>query len=242
MFRKFRHDMELRRLQREYYNGDAAHAAKVAAAYLQTLADARAAERRRVARTGREPVRLHAGSGGHMIEGWINIDIDADPTVNVAADLSRSLPFRSETVDFIHSEDFIEHIDAEPGLVFLQEAFRVLRPGGVMRIATPDLRALIREVYFGRNEEHLRWCSEYLEAEGPCAALNMHMRMNGGHRFIYDEEHLTRVLEQTGFTVKRVSYNRSSHPELRYLELRNFGLSLFVEATKEQKRSALRHG
>lgn len=231
MFRVLRRLHQLRRLQKAYYDGTPADAAAVAATYLRMLADARAEELRRA---GPRPptVRLHAGSGGHVIEGWINIDVDADPTVGVAADLGRSIPFRSGSVDFIHSEDFVEHLDAEPGLEFLREAYRVLRPGGVMRIATPDLRALVTEVYLGRNETHLRWCSEFLEAEGPCAALNMHMRMNGAHRFIYDEEHLRRTLEGLGFSVKRVRYNRSEHPELRFLELRDFGLSVYLEATK----------
>ena len=226
-FARFR---QLRRLQKAYYAGSPADSARVAKEYLQALADARAQERRAVGAA--DTVKLHAGSGGHMLEGWINVDVDADPTVNLAADLGRSIPLRSGSVHFIHSEDFIEHLDIEPGLQFLRESFRVLRPGGVMRIATPDLRALINEVYFGRDPEHLRWCSEFLEAAGPCAALNMHMRMNGAHRFIYDEDHLREVLEQCGFTVKRVRYNRSSHRELRFLELRDFGLSLYVEATK----------
>ena len=227
-FARFR---QLRHLQKAYYAGNAADAARVAKEYLQALADARAQEMRG-ATGATEKIKLHAGSGGHLLEGWINIDLDADPSVNLAADLGRSIPLRSNSVDFIHSEDFIEHLDIEPGLQFIREAFRVLRPGGVMRIATPDLRALINEVYFGRHPEHLRWCNEFLDADGPCAALNMHLRMNGAHRFIYDEEHLRRVLEECGFTVRRVRYNRSSYPELRFLELRDFGLSLYVEATK----------
>ncbi len=60
----------------------------------------------------------------------------------------------------------------------------------------------------------------------------MHLRMNGEHRFVYDQEHLTEVLRATGFRVRRVRWNRSRVPELRYLDLRDFGLNLFLEAVK----------
>ena len=56
--------------------------------------------------------------------------------------------------------------------------------------------------------------------------------MKGEHRFVYDEEELTRVLRGIGFDVAAVRWNASEHPELRYLDLRDFGLNLFLEATK----------
>jgi formamidopyrimidine-DNA glycosylase len=101
-----------------------------------------------------------------------------------------------------------------------------------MRVVTPDLRALVQRVYIDRAEDELAWCNTWLKANGPCEALNMHLRMEGEHRFVYDEEHLSDVLEATGFRVRRVRYNASPVRELRYLDLRNFGLSLFLEAVK----------
>ena len=101
-----------------------------------------------------------------------------------------------------------------------------------MRLLTPDLRALVQQVYVDRNARHLAWCSTHLEAEGPAEALNMHLRMNGGHRFVYDAELLTQLLQSLGFRVRRVRYNWSPVRELRYLDLRDFGLNLFLEAVK----------
>ena len=136
-------------------------------------------------------------------------------------------------VDFIHTEDFLEHIEFEDAKRFLGECFRVLKPGGVMRLLTPDLRAIVERVYLQRDALHLAWCHTFLRTESPCEALNMHMRMEGhAHRFVYDYELLSRILRETGFRVRRVAYNRSRHPLLRYLDLRDFGLNLFVEATK----------
>ena len=176
--------------------------------------------------------RLHLGSGDHHLAGWINIDRDASTGVDVAADLTQEMPLRSDSVDLIHSEDFIEHIDEADGKLALRECHRVLRTGGVLRLLTPDLRAIVEEVYLRRNPHHLRWCRTYLEAGDPCQALNMHMRMSGDHRFLYDEEHLTTLLREIGFAVRRVRYNWSTIPELRFLDLRDFGLNLFLECVK----------
>jgi predicted SAM-dependent methyltransferase len=208
----------LRRLQNRYYTGDVSAIPE----YLATLAKGRQ----------RPTVRaLHLGAGGHHLDGWINVDVVRDG-VDVLADFGHALPFRSESVNFIHSEDLLEHLDGSAGKELLRECHRVLRPGGVMRLLTPDLRALVQRVYIDRDRQQLAWCSSTLAANGPCEALNMHLRMNGEHRFVYDEEHLTAVLRATGFRVRRVRWNESRVPELRFLDLRDFGLNLFLEAVK----------
>jgi predicted SAM-dependent methyltransferase len=225
--RTWRYQRRLRRLQRAYYDARSRNDA-VAVDYLRLLAEARAEETR-----GAPRLRcLHVGSGGHAIDGWIDLDLDPAPPVDVAANAGAALPFRTESIDRIHSEDFIEHVEAAAGKRFVGEAFRVLRRGGIMRLLTPDLRALIERVYLQRERRHLRWCGVYLDADGACEALNMHLRMNGEHRFVYDEEHLRSVLTDAGFEVRRVRYNHSPDRHLRFLDLRDFGLNLFLECVK----------
>jgi SAM-dependent methyltransferase len=54
----------------------------------------------------------------------------------VQADLSDSLPFRDAYFDVVHSNQVIEHV---PDIdVFVQEAFRVLRPGGYAVFSTEN--------------------------------------------------------------------------------------------------------
>jgi predicted SAM-dependent methyltransferase len=222
-------DRRLRRLQRAYYEAPGKDES-VIREYLRTLAEARAACARAAGRPLARP-RLHLGSGGHRLEGWINLDIEP-AGADVAADCSRALPFADASAAFIHCEDLIEHLDREGGARLLAECFRVLRPGGTLRLLTPDLERLVRRVYLGAQARHLAWCSAQLAAEGPCQALNMHLRMNGEHRFLYDGAELSAALVSAGFRVERVRWNRSKRPELRYLDLRDFGLNLFVEATR----------
>lgn len=229
--RQLRYRHRLRQLQRAYYAARAGSDGPIIADYLRTLSEAREAEL--ASGDGKRAVSLHIGSGGHYIRRWINIDRDLVPPLDLVADIAASIPFRSGSVDYIHSEDFIEHVDGEAGKRFLREAHRVLKIGGVMRLLTPDLRLVVERVYLRREEPHAGWCERYLEARGPCEALNMHLRMNGEHRFVWDEEHLHEELRAAGFRVKRVRCNASRDPWLRWLDLRDFGLNLFVECRKE---------
>jgi predicted SAM-dependent methyltransferase len=226
-FRAWRYRRRLKQLQGAYYDARTKNEA-VIADYFRLLAEARAEELR-----GAPPrVCVHVGSGGHSLDGWIDVDLDPVSPVDLAADAGVSLPFRSESVDRIHSEDFIEHMDLAAGKRFVAEAFRVLRSGGIMRLLTPDLRALVERVYLQRAGRHLRWCGVYLDADGACEAFNMHLRMNGEHRFVYDEELLRSVLTAAGFDVRLVRYNQSADRHLRFLDLRDFGLNLFLECVK----------
>src|ERR1051325_1492868 len=168
--RQFTLRRRLRALQRAYYAGPEG-SESVIGEYLRVLADARDRELRRV---DAKPVAVHVGSGGHHIAGWINIDFLSAPPVDVCTDASFALPFRSNTIDYIHSEDFIEHVDLDGGKRFIAEGFRVLKPGGVMRILTPDLRALIERVYEARESKQLAWCKAYFAAADACESLNMH--------------------------------------------------------------------
>lgn len=225
-------ERRLRKLQDAYHDGQKKDEA-VIVEYFRTLERTRHLYLAAIGERGHSrPHKVHLGSGDHRLTGWINVDFDPAMPVDLAADLTRDMPLRSNSVDLIHSEDFIEHVDEAAGKVVLRECFRVLRGGGVMRILTPDLQALVDEIYVRRDPRHLRWCRAYLESDDPCQALNMHMRMGGDHRFIYDEEHLHSLLREIGFRVRRVRYNASKVPELRYLDLRDFGLNLFLECVK----------
>jgi ubiquinone/menaquinone biosynthesis C-methylase UbiE len=58
----------------------------------------------------------------------------------IIVDVTRRSPFVDNTFDFIYSEHMIEHIPYVGGRAMLEESYRVLKPGGTLRIATPDAR------------------------------------------------------------------------------------------------------
>lgn len=64
------------------------------------------------------------------------------------SDLNYGLPFADATFDIILASEVVEHLaQAE---IFLQDARRVLKPGGVLLLTTPNLWD-IRRVFSGKN-------------------------------------------------------------------------------------------
>lgn len=178
------------------------------------------------------PVRLHLGCGPRLLPGWVNIDYvwGAD----VILDLRRPIPLPDASVDFIFSEDFLEHVSFQAGKRLLGECARVLKPGGLLRLATPDLTGLVR-AYLDRSERSLAWYRQQFGGVTTYAQmLNTGMRA-WGHQFLYDEEALRAVLEPLGLHVERMRFGVSADPELGHLEYRDSAegaQSMYIEARR----------
>jgi predicted SAM-dependent methyltransferase len=166
--------------------------------------------------------KLHLGCGTNRLAGWLNVGIPGD----IAHDLRKPLPIPDGSVRFIYSEHFIEHITPDEALIFFRECRRVLAPSGVMRVSTPDLRALASEYLAGRASS---FSDEFWQPATPCRMLNEALRL-WGHQFVYDFDELDALLRKAGFTAKRVAWHESESLELRDLEFRPSHQDLIVEA------------
>ena len=177
--------------------------------------------------SGNQARKLHLGSGSIHLEGWLNIDIDA-PQADLRLDLRRPLPCADNTVQFVFSEHFIEHITRSEAVLLLRECWRVLVPGGILRLSTPSLQWII-EKYLERN---LTEWGDLWRPATPCQLMNEGLR-SWGHQFVYDADELRAVLAEAGFaTVEWADWRRSRHPELNNLEQRPYHRELIAEATK----------
>ena len=139
-----------------------------AAVLIHPIQDADAlAENARALIARGKPVCLHFGCGPRRIDGFLNID--KYPYLTHAADyfnfdfVERAWPIPDSCVDYIYSEDFIEHIPQKSQLAFLAESFRVLKVGAFNRVNTPCLRASMQQSDFARGfsgvyfEEYDKW-------------------------------------------------------------------------------------
>jgi SAM-dependent methyltransferase len=83
--------------------------------------------------------KLHLGCGRDVRAGWINLDLEAGPGVDVVADLDqcayRPLPFEDDRFDEVFASHLLEHL-REP-LAFMRELHRVCRAGAVAVFHTP---------------------------------------------------------------------------------------------------------
>jgi len=58
--------------------------------------------------------------------------------------LAKGIPFNSDSVDVVYHSHLLEHLDRNVAEKFLIEVKRVLKPGGIHRIAVPDLEKACR--------------------------------------------------------------------------------------------------
>lgn len=126
-------------------------------------------------------MKLNLACGKHKIPGWMNVDVSEQVGPDVVADLLK-FPWRfgpcglhdsdmgmaymkSDEIEEIFCSHFVEHIGDEL-IAFMDEAHRVLKPGGLFRIRCPYYTS-IRAV---QDPTHKRFISEamfqYFSAEG----------------------------------------------------------------------------
>jgi len=120
----------------------------------------------------------------------------------------------------IVSSHVLEHLPLHGARQCLSECHRCLAPGGVLRIAVPDLDAAIAEY---QPHAAYAWATGLFEADQP-SEKNM-------HHFMYNFETLRGLLASAGFAeVTRRSYRQGVCPDLERLD--NRPAWLFVEAVK----------
>lgn len=173
---------------------------------------------------------LQLGTGHNVLPGWMNTDIHVFRRGIVEyLDATQPFPIPSASFQFVYSEHQVEHIPLEAGDRMLAECFRVLRPGGVVRIATPDLHRIARLALPPLGEEetyYVAYISRMLGLPSPDASrvVNAMFREFGpddasGHQFIYSYETLAERLRAAGFVdVRRCEVGESGHAMLRGIE------------------------
>lgn len=149
---------------------------------------------RRARRLGyRSPLRLHLGSGRFNKEGWVNVDLVGAP-VEVAWNVTRRLPFADGCADAVFHEHLLEHLPLEQGTSLLRECYRVLRPGGILRIGVPDAGSYARS-YAGEGDLLAR-----VRPGRPTPFLALQeVFYSDGHCVAYDEETHIYVCQAAGF-------------------------------------------
>lgn len=170
-------------------------------------------------------VMLNIGCGTDYKAGWINIDNNSDDNIeklDLNWDLRNPLPFEENSVDYIFNEHFLEHLTLEEAQLSIKDFMRVLKKGGVMRIAMPNLVDVV-DLYNNPN-----WKSEtFLKKFGldfvqtKAELININFRW-WGHKWLYDWEELERRLKDAGFSnIRQCELRKSTCNELINLETRD---------------------
>jgi predicted SAM-dependent methyltransferase len=180
---------------------------------------------------------INVACGPHVADGFLNLDLlPCDPRV-MDWDCRRSLPVGDSTAAGIRVEHFVEHLDPRDELpVFLRNARRALRKGGVLRIIVPDAERFLR-AYCSTDAGAFRDLAvpEPFPSDLPTRmdVVNHIFHQWHEHRWGYDFETLEHRLREAGFTrVERSTFGRSVDSRLACDRPVHAPYSLYVDAVK----------
>lgn len=89
-------------------------------------------------------LNLACGAKVSTVGNWVNIDFSSPMENVIEMNILDGLTFTDGSFDAVYTAQFVEHLTLQEATVVLREIFRVLKPGGVLRIVTPDMEELAR--------------------------------------------------------------------------------------------------
>ena len=117
------------------------------------------------------------------------------------ADASKRLPIPSGSVQALYSCHMLEHLDKNGADRFLEEAFRVLRPAGIIRLAVPDIKKLIDRFCESSDADQFIASTHLCIPRPRSFAQRLRFLLIGPrhHHWMYDGASLTKLLTSHGF-------------------------------------------
>jgi predicted SAM-dependent methyltransferase len=177
---------------------------------------------RALAKDGK-PRRFELGSNRRR-PGWLVTN--ASWRARYFLDAAQPWPVDAGSVDLVFADNVIEHLTLDQGRAALRHAHAALRPGGTIRLATPDIEAAAR-LYLGEDEERAAAVLGMHRQRGRIAdhqvdLLRVPFTEFGHHLgYLYDEASLGAELKRAGFhDIRRCDTGQSEVPALRNLENR----------------------
>lgn len=191
-------------------------------------------------------IKLNLGSGDIKFPGFINID------GKFGNDITK-LDYDDNSVDLIYASHVLEYFDQVEVVDVLSEWYRVLKKGGIIRLAVPDFYEL-SQLYLKKKYKYINTPTKkeiLTETDGNIKIRDLigplfgRMEMDGKmiyHKTTYDFETLAQLLYQIGF--KRIKkydcesvkpHNKiddQSHAYMPHMDKTGTLISLNVESIK----------
>jgi predicted SAM-dependent methyltransferase len=163
---------------------------------------------------------VYQSSDAHLrLEETVYLDILKNHTF-VFHNVEYGLPFPDNSVHYVYSSHFLEHLYKDDAKRLLRDAYRVLTPGGKIRLCVPDLEYVLSLFRKGDSERALTFFFD--DKKGYFYT----------HKYMYNFELLRALLNEVGFDhVIRCSYKTGEVPDIEKLDNKP-DETLYVEATK----------
>ena len=160
-----------------------------------------------------ENIFLYAGSiGQHTLEGpipFIGLSLDQPDHLHLKHDVRKKLPLKDNSVSIYQSEDVFEHVEYECLPSIIDEIFRILKPGGLLRLSLPDYRCDIIAARTMKDSS-----GNIIFDPGGGGSFQNRKVVNGGHLWFPTFESIDAVMQKSKFaengTVNYLHYYDSS--------------------------------
>jgi predicted SAM-dependent methyltransferase len=179
-------------------------------------------------------MKLHIGCGEKHLSGYKHLDVIKYEHVDYVCDARHLSIIKDKTVSEIYACHILEHVGRNEVVEVLKEWNRVLKPGGIIRVAVPNFDALVEDYCDNRD------------------LMRFHGLLYGGQTYDYNFHHvafneltLKTWLEEAGFSsVQRYDwqeflpegYDDYSRAYLPHMDIKNGRLmSLNIMATKDER-------
>jgi predicted SAM-dependent methyltransferase len=216
-------------------------------------------------------VWVNVGSGPNSPVGWVSLDgswqawlatrsvaallarlftgreVGHWPAGIVCRDVRRGLGFPASSAAVVFSSHLIEHLHRSEALGMLRDAHRVLRPGGVCRVVTPDLAGLVDRYTTARQnapaaadrlQEALLLHPQQPAPVGTLLGMYRRATAFDHHKWVYDGPSLCALFIEAGFAAPAVrDFMDSEIPADRLLQVEHAdrvcdGAGICVEARR----------
>ena len=150
-------------------------------------------------------VQLHLGCSKRFIPGFLHIDLADFPHIDYRHDIATLPMFEDGSVDLIYSSHTIEYFDRIEVMEVVEEWHRVLKKGGILRLAVPDFKALTK-VYkkYGKLDLILGPLYGRMDVKGESDSIY--------HKTVYDYPSLEKILKAAGFgEIRRYDWRETIH-------------------------------
>lgn len=163
-------------------------------------------------------IKLNIGCNDVIFQDWINLDLHPHAGA-IVCDARQPLPYTDNSVSFIFSEHFIEHLNETEALNFFKECYRVLEPGGVIRTTTFDVDDIMNNCSTDDKwDVYKKWLYDGLFSHMTRTQFfNLAIYEGTNHKYMYNPDEMERFLRLAGFA----QFNRPIMKESMFLELQN---------------------
>lgn len=195
--------------------------------------------------------KLHVGCGwDNFPKDWLNIGRFNDKNFKLGTiklisrafvlnfDLNHNIPIKKGTIQYIYGSHFIEHFTLPEALSILKRFHDLMKPGGIIRLTTPDLGLWIENYYENRERFFKRFyelspSKQNLKTKGQ---ILIGQAYGWGHKWLYDFESLKSLFKEAGFRkIMRKKHHESFIEQIELIEpdseLRRME-TLYVEAMR----------